>query len=100
MIEDETGLIPLDDFRKLFFTYFKGNDHESKVFSELVPSLTIVKEDGSIWVQILKFTSFIDMYNYYPLKMQSIKDKNDSNELSYIMSSNTRGNYKNKLNDS
>jgi len=37
------------------------------------------------------------MYNYYPLKMQSIKDKNDSNELSYIMSSNTRGAIKQKV---
>lgn len=50
-------------------------------------------------ISILKFTKFIDMYNYYPLKMEKIKDKNDSNELSYIMSSNTHGSYKSNLNN-
>jgi len=41
MIEDETGLIPVEEFRKLFFTYFKGSQDEIKVFHELLPSLTV-----------------------------------------------------------
>lgn len=41
--------------------------------------------------RIVVLTAFIDLFNYYPLRVCKIRYKNDSNELTYIMNSNTRG---------
>lgn len=34
---------------------------------------------------------FIDMFNFYPVKVNKLRYKNDSDELTHIMSSNSRG---------
>lgn len=42
-------------------------------------------------VSIQKLAKFIDVFNYYPIYVNSLKKKNDSDELCFIMTSNTRG---------
>lgn len=42
-------------------------------------------------VRIQLLTQFIDLLNFYPVKVGKLRYKNDSNELTYIMSSNTKG---------
>ena len=41
MIEDEKSLIQIDDFRKLFFTYFKGEVKASLLYEKLLPFITV-----------------------------------------------------------
>jgi len=47
--------------------------------------------NGREIARITALTSFIDLFNYYPLRVCNIRYKNDSNELTYVMNSNTRG---------
>ena len=42
-------------------------------------------------VVIQKLTQFIDMFNFYPIKVHKVRHKNDSNELTYVMSSGVHG---------
>jgi Ca2+-binding EF-hand superfamily protein len=42
-------------------------------------------------VRIQKLTQFIDLFNFYPVKVNKLRSKNDSNELTYVMSSGTHG---------
>ena len=37
MIEDEKSLIAVDEFRKMFFTYFKGEIKASNIYDKLLP---------------------------------------------------------------
>lgn len=34
---------------------------------------------------------FIDLFNFYPVQVNKLRYKNDSNELTYVMSGNTKG---------
>jgi hypothetical protein len=40
MIEDELGLVSPEFFKKLFFTYFKGEKYAYQVFEMLLPTIT------------------------------------------------------------
>ena len=40
MIEDEEGLVSTEIFKKMFFTFFKGERHAYKVFEMLLPAIT------------------------------------------------------------
>lgn len=40
MIEDEKGLVQPDLFKKLFFTYFKGEKYAYQVYEMLLPIVT------------------------------------------------------------
>lgn len=58
----------------------------------------VVREEGDpnkagmkFIVRIQLLTQFIDLFNFYPVKVHNLRYKNDSNELTYIMSSNTKG---------
>lgn len=42
MIEDEKSLIQIDDFRKLFFTYFKGELKANLLYEKLLPFITVM----------------------------------------------------------
>jgi len=44
-------------------------------------------------VSIQKLAKFIDVFNYYPIQVNALKKKNDSDELTYIMSSNMKGSF-------
>lgn len=76
-------------------SYFKGEDRAKEIKNMLLPVITSTKTDDSgnqqSHVRITKFTSFIDMFNFFPITVNKIHRKNDSNELTYIMSSNTKG---------
>ena len=41
MIESETSLIRLDEFRKIFFAYFKGEAKANLVYEKLLPFITV-----------------------------------------------------------
>ena len=41
--------------------------------------------------RIERLTSFIDLFNYYPIKVQKLRYKNDSNELTYVMNGGIHG---------
>lgn len=41
--------------------------------------------------RIEKLTSFIDLFNYYPVRVGKLKNKNDSNELTFVMNSGQHG---------
>ena len=43
------------------------------------------------FVKIQLLTQFIDLFNYYPVKVNKLRYKNDSNEVTYVMYSNTKG---------
>jgi hypothetical protein len=40
MIEDEKGLVQCDTFKKMFFTFFKGERSAYQVYEMLVPIVT------------------------------------------------------------
>ena len=41
MIEDEKALISIEEFRKMFFTFFKGEDKASIIYEKLLPQITV-----------------------------------------------------------
>lgn len=40
MIEDDKGLVSVETFKKMFFTYFKGERYAYQVYEMLVPIIT------------------------------------------------------------
>lgn len=46
MIESETSLIRIDEFRRLFFTYFKGEAKANLVYEKLLPFITVIEGDA------------------------------------------------------
>ena len=103
LIEDERGLVETEVFRKMFFTFFKGERYAHQIYDMLHPLVTVcydevndkVVSDGDhdkpgtkFRVRLQLLTQFIDLFNYYPVKVNKLRYKNDSNELTYIMSSN------------
>lgn len=105
-ITDESGVVSLDLFRTMFFTYFKGEPNAYQIYNMLLPIVSVYYDEKSkqflavndpnatedkkaCRIQLL--TEFIDLFNYYPVQVNKLRYKNDSNELTYIMSSNKRG---------
>jgi len=42
-------------------------------------------------ISAIKFMQFIDMFNYYPVQVNKLRYKNDSDHLTRVLTSNTRG---------
>lgn len=106
MIDDERGLVSTEVFRRMFFTFFKGEPKSYQVYEMLLPIVTVYFDDSTDQiveethekateankcVRIQLLTQFIDLFNYYPVKVNKLRYKNDSNDVTYIMSSNTHG---------
>ena len=104
MIEDEKGHVSPEVFKKLFFTFFKGERYGYQVYEMLAPIVSEHYIDGKVLksddkranddnkvIIIQKLTQFIDMFNFYPIKVHKVRYKNDSNELTYIMNSGMHG---------
>lgn len=105
MIDDEQGVCSVEIFKQLFFTYFKGEPSANQVYEMLLPLVTTYFDEGTKTlsekqnaaesltrvVLIVKLTQFIDLFNYYPVRVHKVRYKNDSNELTYVMNSNTHG---------
>lgn len=109
MISDEKSLISTEEFRKLFFTYFKGEEKASNLYEKLQPFLTVWNIGDHVYndladmpsndmmieaekmISVQKFSQFIDSFNFFPVKVDQIHFKNDSNEMTYVMTSNTKG---------
>ena len=99
MIEDERSLLSLEEFRKLFFTYFKGEAKASAIYDKLLTCIVQYRQGKNVFdeppeegeyearVSIQKLTKFIDAFNFYPLRVNKIHAKNDSQALTGIMTS-------------
>ena len=108
LIDDERSLISVSEFKKLFYMYFKGESKSAKIYEKLLPFIICylvgeevretepaevegVRPPFETMISIQKLSKFIDIFNYYPIHVHTIRKKNDSNELTFIMNSNTRG---------
>lgn len=88
LIEDEKGLVQPEVFKKMFFTFFKGEKSAYQIFEMLQPIVTEyydeqndkildpddpkANENNKV-VQIQKLTQFIDMFNFYPIKVNKLR---------------------------
>jgi hypothetical protein len=84
LIVDEKGIFSLDQFKELFMSAFKNNYKSQIIYNLLLPQ--IQEEEG---IRISKLSAFIDFFNFLPIEVK--RDKNNSKELFYIMTSNTKG---------
>ena len=48
MIEDEKSLISIEEFRKMFFTYFKGEYKAGLLYEKVLPFITVWEIDGDV----------------------------------------------------
>ena len=102
-VKDAKGLVQKDVFKNLFFTYFKGEKYAYQVYEMLWPcirefhnferdSTTDVTDPQGVEVaRISTLTQFIDLFNYYPVPVNKLRYKNDSDGLTYVMSSGVKG---------
>ena len=106
MIEDENGIVQIEVFKRMFFTFFKGERTAYQVYEMLLPVISEhfdetnnckiertdpkASEQNKV-VKIQLLTQFIDLFNYYPVKVNKLRSKNDSNEITYVMSSGVHG---------
>ncbi len=96
----------MEVFKRMFFTFFKGERSAYQIYEMLVPAISEhydevnnVKiqdtdpraSDLNKFVMIQLLTQFIDLFNYYPVKVNKLRSKNDSNELTYVMTSGMHG---------
>lgn len=96
-------MVDLAKFKKMFFTFFKGESKAFLVFDKLWPCIcefydfttnqACTKDDPNAVevARISQLTSFIDLFNYYPMQVCKVRYKNDSNELTYVMNSGLHG---------
>ena len=106
MIEDEKGLVSLDIFKKMFFTFFKGERYAYQIYEMLQPAVSVhwdERKDCQIdsnsdqanesnkFIQIQLLTKFIDLFNFYPVQVGKLRQKNDSNEVTFVMTSGVHG---------
>lgn len=83
MIEDEKSLISIEEFRKMFFTYFKGEYKAGLLYDKVLPFITVWVIDGNVVedpankdsgqaekvVSVQKLSIFIDSFNFFPVKV-------------------------------
>lgn len=104
MIEDERGLCTLNQFNSMFFSFFKGDPNAKTIYEMLEPCVTIfydalsnkeIKESEAKpeqkFIKIQLLTKFIDLYNFFPLRVYNLKHKNTSDEMTQVMSSGIQG---------
>jgi len=105
MIEDEKSLISVDEFRKMFFTFFKGEYKAMMIYEKVLPFVTVWNVGENVYdaesqipesetpeaermVSVQKLTIFIDSFNFFPVKVDKIHFKNTSQEMTHVMTSN------------
>jgi hypothetical protein len=104
LIDDERSLISVPEFKSIFFTYFKDGQKSSSIYEKLLEYIKCFVVDDKVcdtepengdkfetMVSIQKLSKFIDVFNYYPIYVTNLRKKNDSDELTFVMTSNTRG---------
>ena len=84
MIEDEKSLISIEEFRKMFFTYFKGEYKAGLLYEKVLPFITVWEINGEVVedlanikdsgqaekvVSVQKLSIFIDSFNFFPVKV-------------------------------
>jgi hypothetical protein len=106
MITDEKGIVETYVFKKLFFTYFTNDKRANVIYEMLRPAVSIYWDaannkqidasdprasEADQFIKIQLLTRFIDTFNFYPVRVNKFKTKNDSNEVTYVMSSGEYG---------
>jgi hypothetical protein len=76
MIKDDQGLMSVEDFKQMFYTYFRHSAENSKatIFEMLLPLI----QTRPNFVSIASLSQFIDYYNFAPVYIQDIRHKNES----------------------
>ena len=109
LIDDEKSLISCDEFRRMFFTFFKGQAQAAILFDKLIPNIVVLVIGDKVFnneaemtrtdqlieaekmVSVQKLSKFIDSFNFYPVNVGHIHFKNNSKEMTYVMTSNKKG---------
>ena len=52
MIEDEKSLISIEEFRKMFFTFFKGEFKAGLLYEKLLPFITVWELGGEVYEEL------------------------------------------------
>jgi hypothetical protein len=106
MIEDPKGLFEVSTFKGLWFMYFKGSEFADDIYRRILPFISVIEHEGEIidindWhtdpplskckISAIKFMQFIDMFNYYPVQVNKLRYKNDSDHLTRVLTNGTRG---------
>lgn len=106
MIEDPKGLFEIQTFKNLWFMYFKAEEYAEDIYKRILPHVSVVEHEGQIidindWhtdpplskckVSAVKFMQFIDMFNYYPVQVNKLRYKNDSDLITRVMTNGSRG---------
>ena len=73
----------MEEFKKLFFTYFKSEPRAEQMFGKILPFITN-KENEENEISIQKLAKLIDSFSFYPIKVNMIKNKNNSDKFTSI----------------
>ena len=73
----------MEEFKRLFFTYFKSEPKAEQMFGKILPFITN-KESEDCEISIQKLAKLIDSFSFYPVKVNMIKSKNNSDKFTSI----------------
>jgi Ca2+-binding EF-hand superfamily protein len=82
LIEDEHGLMSIQDFRKMFFNAManggRNKEKTQTIYLMLLPIIIKSSESNESpkFVSIDQLSKFIDFFNYVPFMFKMIKHKN------------------------
>jgi len=57
MIADEKSLIEVEEFKKIFYTYFKGEFKASLLYEQLLPFIIVWNIGENVWNDPSEMTS-------------------------------------------
>ncbi|CDW75548.1 ef hand family protein [Stylonychia lemnae] len=98
----EKDKLPIDEYLKIKQSCVSDLliDIEDQILDEIKVGLNNclikVQNDDKNTISLVKFSELIDFYTYHPVRPR--KDKNQSNELYFIMNSNQRGGHSQLVN--
>ena len=91
LIDNEESLISGEEFKKIFFTYFRGEAKAEQLYNSVLPFVTFDETKPDSDVSIQKLSKLIDSFCFYPVKVGTIHYKNNSSRLEKVISKNDYG---------
>lgn len=67
MIEDSRGVIEVADFRKMWFTFFKGESKAKLIYDMLLPTISVVCKGDDILIGAEAAKALEDDPSSYPM---------------------------------